>query len=777
MTKQKNIGQTASPQKQEKCKTHFPSHNQILHYTCFFANPTNRYERKKSKLLFTYKKVFLFVFITIFTFFLVTTSIAQTLNEYKITFFGQCDNESPKSIINLDNNQDILLLCKNGKTFNQIKNKGVEFTQSQIKLMLNWRLLNIKNDTLITNFPIIDSTDNTKYLKDVSHKLALQIAPDLQKDILLLKRELKLRGYEKNIYSILFSYILDDLPWKTFENNELIKKMDISVENPFWNGRIWAVYPPRKFQCGTNLCKDKGVTIYINWSNSGSKKVWELYRDKEAFLELFNAIIEKNKLSEKTIRIFETFGIVSSTGELTVPVIIENNDNTLYKICKKMSDKIASQISKNLDIEYVRKTLNLRDTTDVILIVYHEFMWDLIEYFEDSGLIQKPIAFADPQKTEMKDIRYLFFVVKNKKSDKSDLDKKPIKKDIFQQYLKETREKYNIPGLAAIVVSGKSILNIGVDGVRNIEKQDKIQLNDRFHIGSNTKAITGFIIGILVEKGLIDWETKVFDIFPELKSTSNPAFYNITLKDLLSHRAKIHPFTDGREFEALPEFKGSKTDKRKFFTAWLLKQKSVEIDSTKGFTYSNAGYSIAAAMIEKITKKSWEENIKELFFTSIKIDGGFDWSAVLDERQPWGHIIRNDTIFPHNPNGKYHINDLISPAGNINMAINDYAKFLQINLLGINGNDTILKSETYNFLHYCNIDSSSYAIGWKVIKEDGKTISAHDGSAGTFYCHTYLIKEQDIAVTVMANIATNDAVKGIYELRGKIISEIKKVTD
>lgn len=41
-------------------------------------------------------------------------------------------------------------------------------------------------------------------------------------------------------------------------------------------------------------------------------------------------------------------------------------------------------------------------------------MWDLLNYFEEQNLIQKPIAFANPDKTESKDIAYLVFIVKGK---------------------------------------------------------------------------------------------------------------------------------------------------------------------------------------------------------------------------------------------------------------------------------------------------------------------------------------------------------------------------
>jgi len=95
-------------------------------------------------------------------------------------------------------------------------------------------------------------------------------------------------------------------------------------------------------------------------------------------------------------------------------------------------------------------------------------------------------------------------------------------------------------------------------------------LDDRFHIGSNTKAMTGFLAGSLVEKGLIQWETRILEVFPEMRSASNEAYVPKTLRDLLCHRARILPFKNESEFDPVPEFEGTAIDKRKTFTAWLM---------------------------------------------------------------------------------------------------------------------------------------------------------------------------------------------------------------
>src|SRR5579864_5460912 len=62
-------------------------------------------------------------------------------------------------------------------------------------------------------------------------------------------------------------------------------------------------------------------------------------------------------------------------------------------------------------------------------------------------------------------------------------------------------QKHDVPGMAAAVVRNGEIVALGVAGVRTRGKPDKIATADRFHIGSDTKAMTAMLCGILVDEG------------------------------------------------------------------------------------------------------------------------------------------------------------------------------------------------------------------------------------------------------------------------------------
>ena len=357
---------------------------------------------------------------------------------------------------------------------------------------------------------------------------------------------------------------------------------------------------------------------------------------------------------------------------------------------------------------------------------------------------------------------------------------KPLSRDTLTKFMQQTMHDFAIPGIAVSIFTGDKILNQEVSGLRRIHSNDSIKLNDKFHLGSCGKAMTGFVAGKLVEKGLITWDTKIFDIFPELKDSSNSAYLNVTLNELLSHRSGIMPFTE--DWSVLSTIQGKDNiTKRYNFCKWLLRQTPVEIDSIKKYTYSNAGYAVAASMMERVTGKFWNDLITDVLFNHLQIHANFGWPALLDKNQPWGHFISEDDslLISHSPNDEYQMDDIITPAGNYSMSIVDYVKFLQLNLRGINGRDSILKSSTYNYLHYCHFDSTVYkfpfySIGWGVYRTPEEyTISSHNGSAGTFYCWVILFKELDLGLVIITNSGEDESTNGVKKLKNKILEQYK----
>ncbi|KZE78769.1 serine hydrolase [Myroides marinus] len=328
------------------------------------------------------------------------------------------------------------------------------------------------------------------------------------------------------------------------------------------------------------------------------------------------------------------------------------------------------------------------------------------------------------------------------------------------------RNLYNVPEVTYAIITKDQIIKQGASGHHKFNEKNNTSnasIQDYFHLGSNTKAITGFIAAKLVEQGKITWETTFFDLFPETKKGANPIYHNATLKDYFSHRAKVHAFTSGTERLSLPVFEGNKQQQRQAFAKHVLTLAPIE--SPDGYTYSNAGYSIAATMLEKVSNKSWEELTKEFLTKDLGIEFVIGWPNRNLDNQPWGHALQYDVLESVPPTYNYQLS-LIEPAGDLSMNIENYIKYIQLNLKGLSGQSNTLSAKTYDFLFNSR---EKYAIGWGNLTTKEMKLYDHAGSDGTFFSYTQIDGLTNTAYIILANSGTTNAQQAVM----KIVQEMK----
>lgn len=295
----------------------------------------------------------------------------------------------------------------------------------------------------------------------------------------------------------------------------------------------------------------------------------------------------------------------------------------------------------------------------------------------------------------------------------------------IDELLHEINRGYGFPAVAAAVASRDGVVAAGATGVRQVDTSEPVTVQDRFHVGSISKPMASTVVGTLVEGGSLRWSSTVLDAFPELSATIHPSLRDVRLQDLLSHRAGIQPFETDEEVAQIPPFDGSPREQRFAFARWLL-ERDPAVAPRSEHLYSNAGYGIAAAMAERVTEAPWETLVRQRLFEALPLpSGGFGWPAKDDARQPWGHRKIGGRFHPHSPNDSYSLGASMVPAGDIHVSIIDLVEFGRMHLLGVDGRDTLLRSETIRTIH---TPVGEYGLGWNVAPNSHQ----HSGSAETF---------------------------------------------
>jgi len=336
--------------------------------------------------------------------------------EYEfLRYSGGQEIISPDKIVSSDNNWEILLSCLGGKTREELQANEVEFTESQLMLLKAMGFLDFAKDSepqeLTTTLPILGFSEKQALFQKV-RSLATEIEPELRDDIEKLKEALVKNGYEDYAFSILFSAIVDGIVWFPFRAQGFVKEFALDRSRPLFDGVYWAYYPKRHFRCGSNIAIGDDVFMILNWSDGPMEKIqkvfhWDnLYALRDEFLE-YGRVADEELKSELL-----PYGIVNDNGEFTVPLIEMKPDDQVFLICQALAEKIVGFMVQRLDIEKLQEEFGFSDKEKAFVVAYHEWMWELMEYLDERGLVRKPLAFSDPEEAGPEDIGKLFFIVR-----------------------------------------------------------------------------------------------------------------------------------------------------------------------------------------------------------------------------------------------------------------------------------------------------------------------------------------------------------------------------
>jgi CubicO group peptidase (beta-lactamase class C family) len=253
----------------------------------------------------------------------------------------------------------------------------------------------------------------------------------------------------------------------------------------------------------------------------------------------------------------------------------------------------------------------------------------------------------------------------------------------FRPQLVEFRAKHGVPALGGAVVGRDGSLELDVVGVRIRGGEDPVQPGDRWHIGSCCKAITAALYARLVERGEAEWGASLADLFPDLAATIDPGWKAITIDDVFVSQAGLPANLGRREMLAAWKDERPITEQRTEAAAAALARPPRRPGR---FLYSNLGYIVVGAAIERISGLPFESAVATHVLEPLGIaSGGFGPPPDL-----WGHggrmlalgplgLIDLGGGKPADPeHGKSDNPAVMSPAGRLHLTLEDWAKFQRV---------------------------------------------------------------------------------------------------
>lgn len=357
--------------------------------------------------------------------------------------------------------------------------------------------------------------------------------------------------------------------------------------------------------------------------------------------------------------------------------------------------------------------------------------------------------------------------------------------------LKPRLARHNLPALAAAVVIQGKIVAAGAVGTRRAGHDMPVTLDDRFHIGSDTKAMTALLAGMMVESGKLRWDTTVGEVYPELTSAMKGEIKTVRLDQLLSHASGIP--SDNDAFDRLVARSFSQLDLNlDELRYWLIKQVVIRpLQSRPGerFAYSNMGYVLAGAMIERIAGATWEELVATRIFDPLGLNSaGFGPQSSLGRVDaPLGHRIRPDgTLKPMlaGPNGDNP--NILGPAGTAHLSILDFARWAGWNAGQGRRGPPLVSTATLRKLQAPVIDipprpdakpgtppPGRYGLGWGTVAVPfaPEPLVFHGGSNEMNLAYIMLRPATDFAMVMAANVSGPVADEGLRTVGAELYQQ------
>jgi CubicO group peptidase (beta-lactamase class C family) len=328
------------------------------------------------------------------------------------------------------------------------------------------------------------------------------------------------------------------------------------------------------------------------------------------------------------------------------------------------------------------------------------------------------------------------------------------------------RETYQLPALAAVLSVDNQIMFQEAQGLRKMGAPIGVQEEDKFHLGSCTKAMTATLVAKFVERGLFAWKTKLSTLLPHLKF--DESLKDLSIEALLSHHSGLSANPEPALAKKLRRLKVQPA--RREIAKVYLSQKSEF--SPNDFHYSNVGYIILGHVLEHLTKKSWEELMSTELFKPLEMRScGFGVTSSAREKsptQPWGH-----TIIGGNKTALQEDNyPLYGPSGTVHCNLLDWQKFIQLHVDGFKGESSFLKPETFKKLHSTPKASESYTFGgWVRVERAWAKGPAftHSGTNTFNYATTWWAPNRELITMSVTNTFADDTHEALDKMVTRLI--------
>jgi CubicO group peptidase (beta-lactamase class C family) len=322
--------------------------------------------------------------------------------------------------------------------------------------------------------------------------------------------------------------------------------------------------------------------------------------------------------------------------------------------------------------------------------------------------------------------------------------------------LQKVLDTWKAPGFAVAVVEKNKIIYAKGFGYSDYENKVPVTPNTLFAIGSCSKAFTSAVLGMLSNEKKLDFDDSPRKYIPELKFYNSEMDNSITIRDMMTHRTGL-PRHDFSWYLFPSNSKDSLIQRIAFQEPFT--------GLRKKWYYNNFMFLAQGVVAERITGKTWEQNVAEKIFTPLGMTrSNFSIPELQASKDvAYGYELKDETTIKKMD--YYHIAGM-SPAGSINSSVNEMSNWVMTWIYGgkFKGKELLPAAYVNEAMSsqmvigaalpdkdHTDIHFSNYGYGWFMASYKGHYRVEHGGNIDGFSASTSFFPGDSIGIVVLVN--------------------------
>lgn len=324
----------------------------------------------------------------------------------------------------------------------------------------------------------------------------------------------------------------------------------------------------------------------------------------------------------------------------------------------------------------------------------------------------------------------------------------------YSRWIDQLEASGHVSGLSTAIVSGKDVLLEKSIGLADVRTGEPVKPTTVFRVASLSKAFSSALAALLVQDGVVAWDTRLADVLTYFKLRNNHATESVTLRDILSHRTGLPHNTFDHKLEQDVSYQELVRELDKVQLACAVGQ---------CYGYQNVAFSMFGDMVYAITGDFFNHQVVKRLFQPLHMETATYGRAALEDSESWAHphVREHGHYVTLVPKPNYY---WVSPAAGVNASIRDMEKWLSAQM---GEHPKVLSADVLAELHdplvntpgqthssrwrRVRLRSAGYALGWRVLDYSGHTLVFHAGAIEGYRAMIGFLPEYNVGVVILWN--------------------------